>query len=559
MEIISLEEASVHFDFDNDGFDELTAWISPDDALLFWDAQGDGEVHNSFQIAFAELTGDNSEDTDLQALEEIFDSNHDGVFDEIDERWSEFKLWQDKDSDGTVDDGELTSLSERNIAQISFSYTDPTKTTLNDGTTIHGLAQATLNDGTNLTVGDVAFATSRWGFNDIVDANALHLESNQGWHFYAATNSAGVDKNFNTAVVATGSISDDRLDATNSLKTAYLDGGAGDDILLGGYGNDVLWGGQGNDTLHGSIGSDLLQGGAGADQLDGGAGSDTATYDQSIAGVTVNLTTGQGHGGDAEGDTLTSIESLIGSKHHDTLIGSDQDDSLNGLDGDDHLSGGVGNDILNGGSGSDILDGGAGEDTAYYGASQNGVSVDLTSMLATGGDAEDDTLSSIENLIGSNHNDELRGNAEANKLYGEAGDDHLIGEDGDDTLSGGAGTDILQGGAGDDTYLVGLGHGAIGIYDSKIQTTVHTDRYLAGYRGQTAVYGTRTTTTKEFINAGEDTLKFAGSISVNDLSFEKHGDHLVIAINSLNEEGSALLPLCRVFNPCFIRDIVSYQ
>ena len=46
----------------------------------------------------------------------------------------------------------------------------------------------------------------------------------------------------------------------------------------------------------------MLRGGAGPDTLDGGAGSDTASYYTSAAGVTVNLMTGAGTGGDAQGD-----------------------------------------------------------------------------------------------------------------------------------------------------------------------------------------------------------------------------------------------------------------
>lgn len=63
----------------------------------------------------------------------------------------------------------------------------------------------------------------------------------------------------------------------------------------------------------------------------------------------------------------------------------------------------------------------------------------------------DDTLVSIENLVGSDYDDYLRGNNESNRLEGRAGNDRILGEGGDDILMGGAGKSVLEGGAGNDT------------------------------------------------------------------------------------------------------------
>ncbi|MGB7205248.1 MAG: calcium-binding protein, partial [Anderseniella sp.] len=60
--------------------------------------------------------------------------------------------------------------------------------------------------------------------------------------------------------------------------------------------------------------------------------------------MTVNLATGQGFGGDAQGDTYTSIESVYGSAYNDVLIASSTGSLLMGNDGDDQLSGGAGHD-----------------------------------------------------------------------------------------------------------------------------------------------------------------------------------------------------------------------
>jgi Ca2+-binding RTX toxin-like protein len=187
-------------------------------------------------------------------------------------------------------------------------------------------------------------------------------------------------------------------------------------------------------------------------------------------------------GGDAAGDVLSNIDNLIGSDHNDTLTGDagnnkleggNGDDTLNGGDGADSLTGGNGNDVLIGGAGSDTLDGGIGNDvlnggegndllfgglgadtidggdgvdTVSYSGSNEAVTVNLASGAATGGHAQGDVLSNIDNLVGSSaHSDTLTGNTGVNRIEGGGGND---------TLDGGGGNDTLVGGTGDDTYII---------------------------------------------------------------------------------------------------------
>ena len=135
--------------------------------------------------------------------------------------------------------------------------------------------------------------------------------------------------------------------------------GAGDDIIFGGGGADVLHGEAGNDAITGGAEGDELWGGAGADILDGAGNNDWARYDDSPAGVTVNLVTGTGTGGDAQGDILSSIEFLWGSAFADTLTG---DAGVN------IIRGGAGDDLIRGGGANDIMEGFAGLDTFIFGA-----------------------------------------------------------------------------------------------------------------------------------------------------------------------------------------------
>ena len=127
-------------------------------------------------------------------------------------------------------------------------------------------------------------------------------------------------------------------------------------------GDDFLRSDAGNQRLNGLGGDDVLVGGAGADILDGGDGTDSASYFNHPADIEINLETGTGKGGDAEGDVLISIEGILGGTGDDRLTGNNADNVISGTGGNDILNGGAGNDSLNGNSDDDRLDGGSGND-----------------------------------------------------------------------------------------------------------------------------------------------------------------------------------------------------
>ena len=255
----------------------------------------------------------------------------------------------------------------------------------------------------------------------------------------------------------------------DTLPTDMLDGNSNLKIFLSntGYSYNVT-GSSSDEKIYGGSGNDIFIGGGGADFIDGLGGSNTASYADSAA-VNVSLVAeAVNTGGDAQGDTLTNIQNLMGSGNNDVLIGNAVAnkleggagaDSLSGGDGNDTLNGDAGNDTLVGGAGADVLDGGADNNTVSY-AGSAAVNVSLVAgAVNTGGDAQGDTLTNIQNLMGSGNNDVLIGNAVANKLEGGAGADSLIGGEGNDTLD--LRTDNLtlvgdsaNGGAGNDTFIV---------------------------------------------------------------------------------------------------------
>lgn len=142
----------------------------------------------------------------------------------------------------------------------------------------------------------------------------------------------------------------------------YLSGEGGDDFLFGEQGNDTLSGGAGSDRLDGGSGDDMLYGGAGADMLIGGDGFDTVSYATSSQSVYVNLATNTGVFGEAQGDTFSGIDKVVGSVNSDGLFADDSGVVLDGGAGHDLLVGGAGLDVLIGRTGDDTLEGGLGLD-----------------------------------------------------------------------------------------------------------------------------------------------------------------------------------------------------
>ena len=285
-----------------------------------------------------------------------------------------------------------------------------------------------------------------------------------------------------------GTSSDDTiLDASDGVTSSS-------DTIFGFGGDDTIFGLGGGDFIYGQGGDDDLKGGGGADTLNGGSGIDTAYFTDSLQGVSVSLITGKGKGGVAEGDTLASIENLMGSNYNDTLIGNGVDnlimggegqDLLSGGGGEDTLIGGNGNDTIEGGAASDNLNGGAGIDTLSYILSPTAVEVLLDTGTAIGDGGQVDTFSSFENVTGSNFGDTLagdhmnntlaglggndkingvggwdilHGNQGDDELHGHTGSDYLYGDADKDTLNGGDGNDVLSGGTGIDTMFGGTGN-----------------------------------------------------------------------------------------------------
>jgi Ca2+-binding RTX toxin-like protein len=148
------------------------------------------------------------------------------------------------------------------------------------------------------------------------------------------------------------------------------------------------------------------------------------------------------------------------------VLGEDGDDVLSLAGGDgtgsalagNSLGGGAGDDTLVGAAGGSTFSGGDGADTLDYSAATQ-VSVDLSAGtgLPTGG--TDDTIGTVEDVVGSPGADILVGDDAANVLDGGHGDDSLDGGAGDDSLDGGPGSDTVSFAGSDAAAAVDLTEG----------------------------------------------------------------------------------------------------
>ena len=316
---------------------------------------------------------------------------------------------------------------------------------------------------------------------------------------------------------------------TGSPGADEITGDSEDNTLNGGGGNDMIMGGGGDDTL---VDEDYTaepeNSATSIDTHDGGAGNDTLVI-KDTRGLTIDLTgmvngtkgadgnlvilsggVASGHiktamMGDDSVSTIENIDCDAGAASVCTITGDDRPNMLNGGGGNDTLNGGGGNDTLNGGGGNDTYDGGEGSDMIYADTADQSIDggigpmseadspmdlgVDTLSYAKVTEDMDENTLgdqgvaslptlTSIEVLVLSPLNDNVRigavhrsvdGGGGNDTIEGHSGRDMIIGGEGDDTLSSGGGActdaddcktddefdkaqaDVLAGGPGNDT------------------------------------------------------------------------------------------------------------
>ena len=186
-----------------------------------------------------------------------------------------------------------------------------------------------------------------------------------------------------------------------------LEGGAGADTLLGNAGADTLIGGPGTDALTGGEGNDLIIGGGGADTINGGSHA--------------NAWDGQ-DGRPAQAHNTAVIAFLRGAPGI-----ADVTDPSRGYDGDTLSYAGSNRGVDVTLAGLRIPSGGVDFDPLTHADNYAPASFTSSPVAERGHATGDQVHGSIENLIGSDHNDVLTGNGGGNAITGGKGDDIMHG------------------------------------------------------------------------------------------------------------------------------------
>ena len=164
-------ESGVRFDIDADGDKDKTGWVGADDGLLVRDINNDGIINDASEL-FGEETikNDGSKASDgYDALAEL-DSINDGVINALDEQFDELRVWKDSNSDGITQEGELLSLEEANVSEISLGYTQSDRV---DNGNIIGLEGTYKdNEGNEKEMADVWF-----GYDKNLETEAIDLSA----------------------------------------------------------------------------------------------------------------------------------------------------------------------------------------------------------------------------------------------------------------------------------------------------------------------------------------------------------------------------------------------
>ncbi|SHN14549.1 calcium-binding protein, partial [Rhizobacter sp. OV335] len=568
----------VNFDLDNSGFAERTSWIGSSDAMLVLDRNGNGAIDGGAELFGTETTLANGSlaRNGFEALAE-FDRNTDGVIDASDEIFGDLRLWQDANSDGVANAGELKTLAELNVSSIDVSYNTQPFTDANnvqhreigafrygDGST--GLTNTLwfdsdrrltvpvgqLNGNGIVVPPEIARLPDAVGFGNVHTLHrAMVLDTSGALKaaveaFVAATDPAQRhllvkqilelwthQENVNPA--SRGGVVDAR---TIGVMESFLGQPALQVNPSGTYAQSLQ---RAYDQLAASVYTQLMSDSHAASLLRKVSFSEVnGVWSADFAAVSAvfaqQFTSGQAGVGAKLSDFM---EVVRGINPYDATMYRHFIDQLEaqaiGLApdvktammtvvwaGNDTILGTASRDSINGYTGNDTIDGKAGDDWLWGGAGHDvingGDGMDLLS-----GDDGNDLLSGnagADVLIGGTGDDTLTGGEGVDHAYGGDGNDYLYGDGayggagGNDVLDGGAGNDYLVGGFGSDTYLFGRGDG---------QDTINNDS--DGWNG----YADPTP-------GKQDVLQFKPDVLASDVSLSRNGDNLVLRINGTTDQ-----------------------
>jgi hypothetical protein len=153
VQTVSAADSDARYDMDGDGLADDTSWFGKTEGILVLDRNGDGKVTNAGEFSFVgDVAG---AQTDLQGLA-AWASNHDGQISNLDVRFADFRVWQDKDSDGVAEEGEVMSLTTAGVKSINLTATAVTGTSQPGDVVISNTGTYTRTNGSTMSFIDAS-------------------------------------------------------------------------------------------------------------------------------------------------------------------------------------------------------------------------------------------------------------------------------------------------------------------------------------------------------------------------------------------------------------------
>ena len=149
----------------DDGYAHRTAWAGAGNAVLFYDPSNSGQISQANQVVFT--AWDPTATSDMQALRDVFDTNHDGLLDAGDAGFASFKLMV-TNADGTTS---VQTLAQAGITSINLVPQQANVQQV-DGSTVTGQTIFTRTNGTTGTAADVTLAYDDHGY--VVKTTVTH-------------------------------------------------------------------------------------------------------------------------------------------------------------------------------------------------------------------------------------------------------------------------------------------------------------------------------------------------------------------------------------------------
>jgi len=147
---IAREDMTGSFDLLGTGKAIQTGWLSKGDGFLAIDSNGNGQIDS-----ISELFGGVSKGSGFAKLGS-YDSNGDGVVNASDTLFASLRIWQDANSNGKTDAGELLTLEQAGVVSLAVNHTD--LPFIDENNNLHlERSSVTLSNGKTADMTDVYF------------------------------------------------------------------------------------------------------------------------------------------------------------------------------------------------------------------------------------------------------------------------------------------------------------------------------------------------------------------------------------------------------------------